>query len=169
MQKAEYLNSNGVVGEGLRGLVSCVQRHLKPWSWGRGRGMDGWVTVWWRRRSKREITLLSLCSASPLSPPSPPTLFTALSSLARSCAPRYSSSNYLKKDILFTFGLFSFSVCPVGKFYMSDQTDSRSAQHSNPLSWFLRFFFFLKTIKGLTVTARGTQSEKKEALLRREG
>lgn len=99
--------------------------------------MDGWVTVWWRRRSKREITLLSpLCFSRASLPP----LLTALSSLVRSCAPRDSSSNYLKRDILFSFGPLSSSVCPAGKFYLSDQTGSRSTRHSNhqySLSFFL--------------------------------
>ena len=92
-KKDEDLNNNRVVEKGLRCLVSCVQRHLKPWSRGRDRGMDGWVTVWWRRHSKREITLLSLLCFSLISLPP----FTALSSLVRSCALSYSSSNYLKK------------------------------------------------------------------------
>lgn len=118
------------MGVGLRGLVSCVlTRHLKPWTRGRGWGIDGWVTVWWRRRNKREITLLSLLHFS-LSP--------------HPHAPRYSSSNYLKKDILFTFGPFSYSGCPAGKFDLSDQTGSRSAQHSNSLPSFLRISFLNK-------------------------
>lgn len=106
-QKGQDPNNKEVVTEGLRGLVSGVRtRHLKPWTRGRGWGTDGWVTVWWRRHNKREITLLSR-------PHHPHAL-------------RYSSSNYLKKDILSPFGPFSYSGGPAGKFYLSDQTGLRN-------------------------------------------
>lgn len=103
----------------------------------------------------------SLCSASPLSP-SP---LAALSSLVRSFAPRYSSSNYLKKDILFTFGPFSYSVCPAGKFYLSDQTGSRSAQHGNSVPSLSRKALFNKYKKAWQWPQEKERVRKKEALL----
>lgn len=114
----------------------------------------GWMSDSLMKEAKQEgnYTPLSLLCFT-LAPPSP---FTALSSLVRTCAPRYSSSNYLKKDILFTFGPFSSSACPAGKFYLSDQTSSRSAQHSNSLPSLLRKLFCVccLNIKGMTVTPR---------------
>lgn len=107
-------------------LESCSQN---PSQWGRGSCRDGWVTAWWRRRNKREITLLSLLHFSPL-PPS---------------APRYSSSNYLKETSSLLLTLSLALGCPTGKFCLSDQTDNRSAQHRDtlPLTFFWGKLFFL--------------------------
>lgn len=111
------------------------------------------MTAWWRRRNKREITLLSLLHFSPL-PPS---------------APRYSSSNYLKETSSLLLTLSLALGCPAGKFCLSDQTDNRSAQHRDTLPWlFFFYFFFGITIKGMTQTTREKDGVKKRTLLRRD-
>ena len=147
-------------------LCPKASKSLKQREGGTGAWMDEWQFD--EGGVARGKLHSSLCCAS-RSSPFP--LSAALSSLVRSCAPRYSSSNYLKKDILFSFGPFSSSVCPAGKFYLSDQTGSRSTQHCSSLTsvWTKSFFFFfLNKHKGMTVTARGKEREKKRGF-EREG
>lgn len=95
---------------GLGCQVSCARGskglHLRA-----GLGLAGWVTVWWRRRSMREIR----CAPPPL---------TALSSLVRVMLPGYPPQITSKEDILFSFGPFSSSVWPAAKSYLSDHRDT---------------------------------------------
>ena len=105
---------SGVVGEGLRGQVSFVQRHLCPCSSGRDQGTDGWVTVWWRGRSKREITLLSLLLSR--FPPFPPSVLLSHHQgvVLRGIPPQIT----WKETSSFLLAL-SLPLWPAGKFYTS--------------------------------------------------
>lgn len=115
--------------------------------------MDGWVTVWWRRRSTREITLISLlCFSLVFLPPQDCSLIIS----KKLCSELFLLKLPVKIHPLF-FGPLSSSVCPAGKFYLSDQTGSRSAQHSNSVPSLLRkVFFFLNQHEG---EKRGTERE----------